>query len=321
MINKLRILPQLFLAEANKKEIAGFIALSIALVTGSLTPILIKFSENEISPIATIFNRLWINTLVFSLWFGLERVSQKFSERKPEQPEQQKTYTTQVVKLLLLAGIFSALQQIIWAWSLTQTTVANSSLMHSMTPLFTTLGGWIVFSQSYDRKFLLGLGISIVGILCLEVGDFSVDINQFQGDASALLAALFYGFCLLTIEQLRPKLNTQTIVFWSCVLGMVLILPILILIKDSIFPHSYAGWIAIISLGLSRTLVFMLLVYSLNHLSSALVAIILLLDPILASVGGFAFFSEIPSFLDSIAFLLVLLGLYFSVSSKSAVKT
>jgi drug/metabolite transporter (DMT)-like permease len=79
--------------------------------------------------------------------------------------------------------------------------------------------------------------------------------------------------------------------------------------------------VPVISLALDRTLTYTLLVYSLNHLSSALVAVILLLDPILAAVSGFAFFNEVPSFLDSIAFILVLVGLFFSISSKSAIKT
>lgn len=318
MINKLTIFPRSFLAEANRREILPFVALLMALVFGSFLPILIKFSESEISPTATIFNRFWINTLVFGLWVGLGMARRQFFDT---QPERQKIYTNQVVKLLLVVGIFTLLQQLMWAWSLTQTSVGNSSLMHSMAPLFTTFAGWILFAQSYDRKFLVGLGISIVGIFLLEIGDFSFNPTKLQGDLVALLSALFYGLGLLTIEQLRPKLNTPTIVFWSSLLGTIFILPVLILTKDPIFPHSNFGWMLVIGLGLNAMLGFAFLVYSLNHLSSALVAIIFLLDPILATVGGFAFFSEMPSFFDLIAFILVLLGLYFSISSKSAIKT
>lgn len=314
MIDKLSGFKESFFTDPKTRVIAALLPLLVALVVGSFSPILIRLSENEISPTATIFNRLWINTLIFGLWIGLNARRHQLDDR------QQNPYTRKIVWLLLVSGFFSCVQQLIWALSLTQTSVANSSLMHSMTPLFVTLGGWILFAKSYDRKFLIGLAVSIGGMLSLGFGDFSHSITKVQGDLAALLAAMFYGVALLAIEQLRDRLDTPIIVFWSCLCGSILTLPILLIAKDTIFPHSNAGWAAVIGLGLNRTLVYALLVYVLNRLASGLVAMVMLLDPVFAALGGFAFFSETPGLSDAIAFVAVLLGIYLSISSESAVK-
>ncbi|NEP82845.1 MAG: EamA family transporter [Okeania sp. SIO3B3] len=37
--------------------------------------------------------------------------------------------------------------QLLYAWSLTETTVVNSEVLHSLTPLFTTLVRWMFLGQ------------------------------------------------------------------------------------------------------------------------------------------------------------------------------
>ncbi len=61
-----------------------------------------------------------------------------------------------------------------------------------------------------------------------------------------------------------------------------------------------------------------MLPYSLNSLSSEFTALFLLLDPVLASLGAGAFFSERLGLLNWMAFAVVLLGMYLALSSQSA---
>ena len=56
--------------------LGGIVAIAIA-------PILIRLSENAISPNATVFNRLWTAAAVLGLWSGLQAVSQRLSNTQP----------------------------------------------------------------------------------------------------------------------------------------------------------------------------------------------------------------------------------------------
>ena len=51
-----------------KPMIGAIAALVVALVSISLSAILVKFSELEVGPYATAFNRFWITALILGAW-------------------------------------------------------------------------------------------------------------------------------------------------------------------------------------------------------------------------------------------------------------
>jgi len=64
-----------------------------------------------------------------------------------------------------------------------------------------------------------------------------------------------------------------------------------------------------------------LLVYSLNQLSAEFVAIVLLLEPVLAAVAAWIIFAEKLSVLNCIAFSVILVGIGLASLSQSVLKT
>ncbi|MBW4675003.1 MAG: DMT family transporter [Desmonostoc geniculatum HA4340-LM1] len=54
--------------ESHNKTTRAIIASFVALVIFGIMPILIRWSENEISPNATMFNRCWIAAIIFGIW-------------------------------------------------------------------------------------------------------------------------------------------------------------------------------------------------------------------------------------------------------------
>ena len=112
----------------------------------SFGSIFMKLSEIELSPSATVFNRFWLASVVFLLWHGYKAIWQRFSGDKPVE---QQPYTSQDLLLLLGAGILWAATLVLLAWSLTQTSVAISSVLHNLAPIFTSLGVWLLFRQGF----------------------------------------------------------------------------------------------------------------------------------------------------------------------------
>jgi drug/metabolite transporter (DMT)-like permease len=320
--------------------IAAIAALLVALVSISLSAILVRFSEHELSPYATAFNRFWITALVLAAWNGVQLSRRQWfpgnpvrspaigSRLIPAYPTATQTgalqsspYDSCVVWQLLVAGAFLAADLIIWAWSLTQTSVANATLLANLTPLFTCLAAWLIWRRRFDKQLLLGMAIALGGTLVIGLSDLHVSVSKLQGDGTALLAALFFGLYLLILEQLQTRLSPMVIILGSSAIAALLTFPLVLLTHNQVFPTSWQGWLAVLSLALICQVIGQgLLVYSLSHLSSEFVAIFLLLDPILAALGGWVLFSETLGMTALMAFAIVLVGIYIAASSQSAIK-
>jgi drug/metabolite transporter (DMT)-like permease len=300
------------------KETKAIIALFIASLIFGIMPILIRWSENEISPNATIFNRCWIAAVFFGLW---QEISLTHQRRLGEQPIVKESLNNQQILLLLATSVFCCATQVFWAWSLTETNVANSALIHNLTPFFTALGGYLFFSQRFDYKFIIGLAIAGVGTIVLGLGDLQVASIKLQGDLLALLSALFYAAYFLGIEKLRTQLTVTTILSWIYRIITLFFVVIILTVKDEWFPHSWNGWLAVITLALALIFSHGLTVYSLKHLSSSLVAMINLFDPAVTGFFAWMIFAEALNWLNLVAFAIIVLGIYLALNSQGGIKS
>lgn len=298
--------------------IASLAALTCSIICLSFSPIFIRLTELEIGPNATAFNRFWIGAVAFGLLNSLF-VGDKDKRSQPEKP-----YSVVNVGLLIADGAMLSMALISWAWSLTQSSIANSSMMHNLAPIFTVLGGWLVLGKSFDRRFLMGMLVAIAGATILEINDlFSLRISpQLLGDLAALLSAMFFGVHPLIAEQLRINFNSVTIMTWSSTTSALFVLPVALIAKEQLFPTSVTGWSSAIALAVvGQILGVGLWTYSLKKLSSGFASLVGLLVPAISAVEGWLFFSENLSLLTVVSFLVILLGMYLAISSTSAIKT
>ena len=300
----------------NPDKFWAIVSLSAALLAVSMAAIFIRLSEREISPNATVFNRLWIATAVFGLWNGAGEVRRRMSGNDVEV---RSSYTLHDFILLTAVGVVSSASLGFWAWSLTQTNVANSTVLRNLTPLFTTLGGWLLLGRRFDSRFLVGLAVALGGAIAIGTDDLQTAGDNFLGDIAALLSAMFYAGNLLIAEHLRAKFPATTILMWRCFIGSILILPLVLLEGDRVFPNSWQGWLAVIALAvICQAFGQGLLIHSLGRLSSGFVALFLLLEPVITAILAWLLFSENLSLFNWLAFSIVLAGIYLAKSSGSA---
>ena len=286
------------------------IALGVALLGIATASILIAVASTEMTPNAITCNRLLIATIVFSIW----NTFQLFNN---EEEIWQSTYTARAIFLLLVAGISFAISLALWAWSLTQTSIANSTLLNNMMPIFTTLGGWLVLRQQFSLRFLIGMAIAVLGAVAIGIEDLHVADSNLIGDTAALTAAAFSALSILTIEQLRVQFSTSVIMQWTSLAGGLFLLPLVFLTEGQLLPASNTSWLAIIGLGLvSQALGQGLLTYSLAKFSSGFVAVSMLAIPVIAAILALAIFNEQLSLFNWLAFAVVLCGIYLAISAK-----
>ena len=299
-------------------DVLWVLAILVSLIALSFTAILIKLSEAEIGSNATVLHRLWIATIVFWIWEGVNTLKQP--ENSP-QAVSQSPNTYQQKGLLIVVAAVSTASIVCWAWSLSQTSVANSTVLRNLTPLFTSICGWLLLNHRFDSKFLLGMGLAIVGALVIGWDDFNLGQNHLIGDAIALFSAFLSAIYLLVLERLRNSINTIKILLWRCALGALLLFPFVLSTKESLFPSSYQGWLILIALAIVCQVIGQgLLVYSLKRFSSSFLAIFLLLEPILTALLAWMILAENLNLFNGIAFILIIAGIYIAKSSNSAMK-
>ncbi|MBN3939820.1 DMT family transporter [Nostoc sp. NMS9] len=305
-------------------NVIALILLSVALVALSFTAIFIKLSVREISANATVFNRLWIATIIFGLWNGFNELRTKNLE---DQPIAKERYQSRDIILLVAVAVVHVVGRFLWTWSLTQTSAANATVLSNMPPLFTTLGAWLILGQRFDRRFVTGMLIALAGAFTLGLDDLLGSGNSLNsqtliiGDAAALLSSVFYAASFLIIERLRTRLPVQNILLWRCFLGTLFILPVVLTVEDQIFPISWLGWLAVFGLAaICEALGHGLVVYSLKYFSSSLVTIFLLLEPVMTAILAWFIFSESLSLLNLLALSVILQGIYLAKTGKGADK-
>ncbi|NBD17387.1 MAG: EamA family transporter [Cyanobacteria bacterium] len=298
----------------SRPPLIAFLTLCFALLAVSFAPIFIRLSETELGANATVFNRL----IVFFIFFGSGRwVKQKLSSTSEENSEQ---ITGQQWWLLGSVGTIAAISLVLWAISLQYTTVAKSVLLNNLTPIFTALGSWLLFGKQFDSKFLVGMTIAVAGAITLGLEDLNAAAEgSLIGDVYALLSAVFLGTYFLIVEQLRSRFSATTILLWRCATGSALLVIIMLLTGEQLFPTTQIAIFAVLGLGLiSEGLGQRLLADSMNVFSSSFVSLFLLLEPIVSAILAWFIFTEGLTITTWLGFAVVLTGIYLAQTSKAA---
>ena len=286
-------------------------ALVCALTGLGCSPILLVIAEQEIGPYAATFDRLIIGTVIFLLWNSGQQIFK--AEPTESTASDIATLSRLDALLLIVSGLAFAGSLVLWAWSLTQTSVANATLLDNMVPLFTALGAWILFQETFTSQFLLGLGIAILGVILIGTEDLQL-AGGFIGDGAALGSAVLVAANILIVGQLRKRFDTPWIMLRTSLIGSAFTLIILIFLHEALFPHTLMGWVTVILLGVAAQVLGQgLLTHCLEVFSVALVSTCLLTVPVISAVLAMAIFNEQLTWLNWFAFGVVLMGISLSI--------
>ena len=295
----------------------------------SFAAIFTRLAEAELSVSATIFNRYLLATFVLGGWLlvgllrqrpiqdltGIQRPAEAASASEADAAQTSDRW------LVLLSSVLGTLAVGLWAISLTQTSVANSNLLHNVTPIFAVLGGWLFLGQRFDANYLLGLLLAVAGVVMISLADLKASPSSLGGDGLALLSAVFYAFNYLTREQLRSRFSTSQILFWTCLLSSFYTGLALVASHGQPFPHTSRTWMAVIGLAVAcQVLGQGLLIQQLRTFSASFVTLLMLLEPLLTASFAALIFAERLSTLNWLAFIIVLAGIYLARISTGAVR-
>jgi drug/metabolite transporter (DMT)-like permease len=300
-----------------RADLISTLKLGCAILAISSAPIFIRFSETGLGPNATVFNRLFIFVLIFgsiqSARLGLSARSPQTSDPSP--------ITPQFWGLLVGVGIISVFSLGLWATSLVYISVAKSMLLNNLTPIFTTLGSWLLFRKQFDNRFLVGMVIALIGAIALGAEDINSVDSNLLGDGLALLSAVFLAAYLMMVEKLRTRFSATTILLSRAIVGSMVLFPLTWFTEGQVFPTTMTVWGAVIALGIiCEGFGQRLLADSMSHFSCSFIALVLLLEPVLSTILAWIIFAEQLGPVTWIGFAVVLTGIYLATSSPSTEK-
>ena len=283
-------------ARAQPANLIAIGALLLGAAAIGTSGLFVKVSET--GPIATAFWRVLLALPCLWLWSLLEQ-----RERHRESFAVER-------KLLIASGLFFAGDLAVWHWSLVLTSVANSTLLANLAPIFVALAAWLLFRQPVQKKFLIGLAVAVTGMTVLIGGDFQLQGKELIGDALGVVTAMFYAGYQLTVTKLRSRVATSTIMAWSSLITAIVLLPLALVSGEQLLPVSDMGWIKLVALALiSQVAGQSLIAYAMAHLPATFSSVGLLFQPIMATLFAWVILGESVSLLQLAGGITVLIGI------------
>jgi drug/metabolite transporter (DMT)-like permease len=285
---------------------AAFLCLLAGGCAIAFAPIFVRLSDT--GPLASAFWRTALATPLLWMWL-LSRPAKGLPPPSADGRGETRHYAA-----LILAGLFFAADLGVWHFSIIYTSVANSTLLANLAPIFVTLAGWLLWKRRVTRTFLVGMFVAIAGMFVLVGPNFALGGTRLLGDALGALTAVFYAGYMLSIKDARDaRASTARLMAWSTAISAAALLPVALLAPQPFLPASAAGWLPLLGLALvSQILGQGLIAYAFAHLPASLSSVSLLIQPVVAALAAWMIFSEPVGPMQFAGGAIVLAGIWLA---------
>ncbi len=210
-----------------------------------------------------------------------------------------------------LAGVFLALHFSAWIASLDHTSIANSVVLVSLTPVWIALATAVLHRRMPTRPVLISVGLAVTGSIVIGLGSGQSAEGSLLGDGLALAGGLCMAAYLMLGQGVQRHLP-----FVSYVAGCYAVAAIVLGITVAVLGLPVGGlslqtYAAIAALGLvCQVIGHSSFNWGLRRFSTGFIAVFLLGEPLLGAALGIVYFAEVPGTATVIGGLVILAGLY-----------
>lgn len=223
-----------------------------------------------------------------------------------------------ILRLTLLSGIFLALHFTFWIKSLQMTSVASAATLCNTTPLFTALFSRAFLGERLPSRVIAGIMLAFGGGVFLAGTDFLLTSQALWGDLLALAGAVMAAGYFLAGRAVRPYLSLPA--YTAAVYGVA---ALVLLACSMATGTALSGFSAKTYLFLVLLAVIPQLVghttfnWVLRFLSPTVVAILVLGEPIGATLLAWLILGETVTILKCAGLLTLGAGIVLSSLSAS----
>jgi drug/metabolite transporter (DMT)-like permease len=297
----------------------GMIAAVIAISTGSL---FIRLMQAEVSPLVMALYRLGISSVIL-MPFAMRRWEEIASLDRKQW-------------LLLLLGSFGlAMHFVTWISSLRYTSVLSSVVFVNTSPLWVAILSPVLLKEAVSRGTKTGLSLALLGTVLVAISG-AVQIIEGQvvwiglqnsagsqpllGIFLAMLGAWSATVFLLVGRRLRSSLSLMPYTFLLYGFAALIMLGIVFVTSQPVTGYSRITYLWLAGIALIPQLMgHSLANWALKYASAAYVSVVLLSEPVGASLLALVFLGEAPGLVEAIGAVVILTGIYVVTRAESAI--
>ncbi|NLJ58334.1 MAG: DMT family transporter [Tissierellia bacterium] len=224
--------------------------------------------------------------------------------------------------LCIISGIFLALHYASWIQSLKMTTIANSTVLVSSSPIFVAAVNYFLLKEKVNKRMIVGIIMSLLGTAIIAMGSSGgEESSMLIGNTLAFLGAIFVAGYLVIGGIVRKDVSAGAYVFVVYSVSGIVLFAMCFLTSTPVYPYPLREYILFLSLGFfSSILGHTVYNYLIKYYSSTLISVSTLSEPIFASVFAMILFKEIPSVYTVLGGIIIISGIYYYLMTQHNVK-
>lgn len=278
------------------RTIHPYLPIAIGVIAVSMSAIFVKLANADAGVIA--FYRMLFSVLIMAPIFFW-----KYTKELRILTKRDWTFS-------FIAGIFLAFHFILWFESLNYTSVASSTVLVTLQPLFAFAGTYFFFKERLSVKTILSGLIAIVGCILISWGDFRISGSALYGDMLALSACGLVTAYLLFGQDVRKRLSLVTYTFVVYGVSTITLFFYIVVKGESFGPYPANDWLWFLLLAIVPNLLgHTLFNWSLKYVSTNIISIAILFEPIGAAILAFYVFNEYLSATQILGGFIVIAGI------------
>lgn len=291
----------------NAPRINPYIILFIGVVSVSTSAIFVKLTSASSSVIA--FYRLFFSVIIMLPLFLYKYLPELRLVSKKDW------------LFSLISGAFLAFHFILWFESLDYTSVASSTVLVTLQPLFVFVASYIVFKERFSIKAIISSIIAILGSVMISWGDFYISGKALYGDILALVACALITFYLMFGQSVRKRLSLITYTFLVYLISSVLLFCYVLLAGDPLYPYESSDWLYFILLAVFPNLLgHSLFNWSLKWINASTISVAILFEPVGASIMAYYILNETLVWTQILGGLIVIGGIMLFLADGKMIK-
>ncbi|MCK5763994.1 MAG: DMT family transporter [Clostridiales bacterium] len=268
----------------------------------SLSPIITKTASSSSITIAS--NRM-LYTVVLLTPFTIKSILAEI-----------KTLNSKIILLNILSGFFLAIH--FWSWidSLQHTSVANSTILVNLHPVFILLIARVFLKEKIDSISIISTLIALSGSMLIIYNSlFNLSIHP-RGDIMAIIGALTVSVYLTIGASIRKDISTKSYTYITYSIAFITLFVISLFIKTNVFNYPLSDALVFLGLAIIPTLLgHSLFNMSLKYIKPHIISMAILGEPILATIWAYLLFQESINIFQLIGGFMIIAALLVKLKS------
>ncbi|KAA0542584.1 DMT family transporter [Bacillus sp. BGMRC 2118] len=280
----------------NTSYTKAYFALMVGIITVSVSAIFVRLADAPSS--VTAFYRMFFSVMLMAPIFFL-----KYKHELKRINKRDWTYS-------IIAGFFLALHFVLWFESLRYTSVASSTVLVTLQPLFAFIGTYLFFKEKLTIRAVVSGLFAVLGSFVISWGDFRISGLALWGDILALVACLLVTVYLLFGQDVRSRLSLISYTFIVYTVSAITLFFYVLVSGDSFFSYKNEQWMYFVLLAIFPTLLgHTMFNYALKWVSTSVISVTILLEPVGASILAYYLLNENIYTYQVIGGIIVIIGI------------